>query len=85
MPAVNLDDDRLAAWLDEQLGGSEPVATAALKGGGSCEIFSVRRAGEHWVLRRAPQKASSSTAHDVLREHRILDAIKDAKVRIARP
>ncbi len=29
-----------------------------------------------WVLRRAPRYASSSTAHDVLREFRILDAIK---------
>ena len=82
---MSLDDARLGAWLDEELGGSEPVATEALEGGGSCEIFSVRRADEHWVLRRAPYKASSSTAHDVLREHRILDAIKDAKVRIPRP
>jgi aminoglycoside phosphotransferase (APT) family kinase protein len=37
------------------------------------------------VLRRAPRHASSSTAHDVLREHRILDAIADAGVRIATP
>jgi aminoglycoside phosphotransferase (APT) family kinase protein len=36
-------------------------------------------------LRRAPQHASSATAHDVLREFRILDAIKDERVRIARP
>jgi aminoglycoside phosphotransferase (APT) family kinase protein len=56
-----------------------------MTGGGSCEIFEVRRGGARWVLRRAPAKASSSTAHDVLREFRILDAIKDEKVRIARP
>jgi aminoglycoside phosphotransferase (APT) family kinase protein len=54
-------------------------------GGGSCEIFAVRRGGENWVLRRAPRYASSSTAHDVLREFRILDAIKDQSVLIARP
>jgi aminoglycoside phosphotransferase (APT) family kinase protein len=37
------------------------------------------------VLRRAPRHASSATAHDVLREHRILDAVKHAGMRIARP
>jgi aminoglycoside phosphotransferase (APT) family kinase protein len=37
------------------------------------------------VLRRAPLYASSSTAHDVMREFRILDAIKDQRVAIARP
>lgn len=80
-----LDAPRLARWLDARLGDAAPIEVEALKGGGSCEIFSVRRAGRHWVLRRAPARASSSTAHDVLREFRILDAIKDEDVRIARP
>ena len=56
----------------------EPIAVEAMRGGGSCEIFSVSRGAESWVLRRAPRHASSQTAHDVLREFRILDAIKDA-------
>ena len=54
-------------------------------GGGSCEVFAVDRGDERWVLRRAPSHASSATAHDVLREFRILDAIKDEPVSIARP
>ncbi len=54
-------------------------------GGGSCEVFAVDRGGARWVLRRAPRHASSATAHDVLREFRILDAIKDEPVAIARP
>src|SRR5688500_1896285 len=54
-------------------------------GGGSCEVFAVERGAARWVLRRAPRHASSATAHDVLREFRILDAIKDEPVRIARP
>ena len=80
-----LNNERLADWLDRTLGAHVPIEAEALKGGGSCEIFSIRRGNAHWVLRRAPPKASSSTAHDVLREFRILDAIKDQKVRIARP
>lgn len=83
--APELDAERLTRWLDERLGEAAPIEVEALKGGGSCEIFSVRRSGQHWVLRRAPARASSSTAHDVLREFRILDAIKDQNVRIARP
>ncbi|MEO8692429.1 MAG: phosphotransferase family protein [Acidimicrobiales bacterium] len=81
------DDDTasLAAFLDEQLGNRQPTVVDAMAGGGSCEVFSVRRGSAHWVLRRAPRYASSSTAHDVLREFRILDAIKDQHVLIARP
>jgi aminoglycoside phosphotransferase (APT) family kinase protein len=75
----------LAAFLDEQLGGHEPLRVDPMAGGGSCEVFAVERAGERWVLRRAPRHVSSATAHDVLREHRILAAVADAGVRIARP
>jgi aminoglycoside phosphotransferase (APT) family kinase protein len=82
---AGLDEAQLARWLDGQLGGSLPVETWPVKGGGSCEIWGIARGGERWVLRRAPPKASSATAHDVLREHRILHAIRDADVRIARP
>jgi aminoglycoside phosphotransferase (APT) family kinase protein len=82
---AEIDAPRLRSWLDGELGGSVEIEVEALAGGGSCEIFSIRRGAEHWVLRRAPVRASSSTAHDVLREHRILDAIKDEDVRIARP
>ena len=75
----------LQGFLDERLGDSKPIAVDAMRGGGSCEIFSVSRGGAEWVLRRAPRHASSQTAHDVLREFRILDAIKDEPVAIARP
>ncbi|MDQ1477958.1 MAG: hypothetical protein QOE62_3187, partial [Actinomycetota bacterium] len=56
-----------------------------MTGGGSCEVFALDRGPARWVLRRAPRHASSATAHDVLREFRILDAIKDEPVPIARP
>jgi aminoglycoside phosphotransferase (APT) family kinase protein len=56
-----------------------------MTGGGSCELFALERGSSRWVLRRAPRHASSTTAHDVLREFHILDAIKDEPVAIARP
>lgn len=82
-----MDDDAssLAAFLDGHFGNRESTMVEPMLGGGSCEIFAVRRGAENWVLRRAPRYASSSTAHDVLREFRILDAIKDQPVLIARP
>jgi aminoglycoside phosphotransferase (APT) family kinase protein len=78
-------EDRLAAFLDDALGDRVPLAVEPMTGGGSCEVFGLERGGERWVLRRAPAHASSSTAHDVIREFRLLDAIKDTGVRIPRP
>jgi aminoglycoside phosphotransferase (APT) family kinase protein len=77
--------EALRRFLDQSLGDPHPIEVTALAGGGSCEVFAIDRGSSRWVLRRAPRHASSSTAHDVLREFRILDAIKDEPVRIARP
>ena len=67
------------------MGDRVPIHVTPMVGGGSCEVFAVDRGPARWVLRRAPQHASSATAHDVLREFHILDAIKDEPVPIARP
>jgi aminoglycoside phosphotransferase (APT) family kinase protein len=77
--------ERLQRYLDDALGGSEPITVTPMVGGGSCEVFALDRGPFRWVLRRAPRHASSATAHDVLREFRILDAIKDDAVPTARP
>ena len=76
--------DTLRDFLDGRLGDSSAIEIEAMVGGGSCEIFALQRGRERWVLRHA-RHASSATAHDVLREFRILDAIKDEAVSIARP
>lgn len=75
----------LERFCNEHVGDERPLRVARLPGGGSCEVFAVDRGDDRWVLRRAPRHASSSTAHDVLREFRILSAIADQPVRIARP
>ncbi len=80
-----MTEERLKAYLDDALGDRIPLRVTPMVGGGSCEVFAVDRGPDRWVLRRAPKHASSSTAHDVLREFRILDAIKDTSVPIARP
>jgi aminoglycoside phosphotransferase (APT) family kinase protein len=78
-------NDRLAAFLDGALGDHAPLVVEPLSGGGSCDLFTLRRRGLRLMLRRAPAHASSATAHDVIREFRILDAMKDTGVRIPRP
>ncbi len=75
----------LRRFLTDELGDDPPFSVTPLPGGGSCEVYAVDRGDNRWVLRQAPRHASSATAHDVLREFRILDAIKDQPVRIARP
>jgi aminoglycoside phosphotransferase (APT) family kinase protein len=80
-----VDSAPLERFLDDALGDHAAITVTPMTGGGSCEVFAVDRGTEHWVLRRAPRHASSATAHDVLREFRILDAIKDQPVTIARP
>jgi aminoglycoside phosphotransferase (APT) family kinase protein len=75
----------LERYLEQRMGDRSAVQVTAMPGGGSCEVFAVDRGPARWVLRRAPRHASSATAHDVLREFRILDAIKDEAVAIARP
>ena len=77
--------DALRVFLDDRLGDRAALTVEPMVGGGSCDVYAVTRDGRRWVLRRAPSHASSATAHDVLREFRILDAIKDEPVPIARP
>ncbi len=80
-----MSETALVHFLDIALGSERPITVTPMAGGGSCEIFAVDRGVDRWVLRRAPRHASSTTAHDVLREFRILTAIKDQPVPIPRP
>jgi aminoglycoside phosphotransferase (APT) family kinase protein len=77
--------DRLREYLDERLGDSVDLVVEPMAGGGSCDVYALTRGADRWVLRQSPTHRSSATAHDVLREFRFLDAIKDEPVRIARP
>jgi aminoglycoside phosphotransferase (APT) family kinase protein len=82
---VTGSDDRLREYLDARLGDSVDLTVEPMVGGGSCDVYALTRGTDRWVLRQAPPHRSSATAHDVLREFRFLDAVKDQPVRIARP
>lgn len=80
-----VDADALAAYLDERLPGEGRFEVERHRAGHSNETFFVRRSGQAWVLRRPPAGAFLPTAHDVLREHRVLEALADLPVRTPRP
>ena len=71
--------------LEPYLPGDGPIEVARLGSGHSNETFKVTRDGSSWVLRRPPRPPYAPTAHDVVREYRILSALKDQDVRSPEP
>jgi aminoglycoside phosphotransferase (APT) family kinase protein len=71
----------LEAFLDGCGLGSGPVEAEPLGDGHSNITYLITREGGEWVLRRPPRPPLPPSAHDVLREARLLSAVEDAEVR----
>ena len=71
----------LEAFLDGCGLGSGPVEAEPLGDGHSNITYLIKREGGEWVLRRPPRPPLPPSAHDVLREARLLSAVEDADVR----
>jgi aminoglycoside phosphotransferase (APT) family kinase protein len=65
----------LEAWLDGQGLGDGPLAAARIGAGHSNATFLLERGSERMVLRRAPRPPLPPSAHDMLREARVLSAL----------
>lgn len=79
-----VDEAALQRYLDDKLPGSGAVEVERHQAGHSNETFFVRRDSTEWVLRRPPRGAFLPSAHDVLREYRVLTALNDTPVRTPR-
>lgn len=79
-----IDERALAAYLGRELPGEGELRVSRHQAGHSNETFFVSRGGQDWVLRRPPLGPLMPTAHDVLREHRIIKALEDTPVRVPR-
>ncbi len=79
-----IDEASLVAYLDGRLPGDGAIAIHRHQAGHSNETFILERGGRSWVLRRPPLGAFLPSAHDVLREFRVLDALKATDVRVPR-
>ena len=80
-----VDPDALERFLDERLPGPARVTVERHRAGHSNETFFVTRGTDAWTLRRPPRGAFLPTAHDVLREYRVLSALSETNVRAPRP
>jgi aminoglycoside phosphotransferase (APT) family kinase protein len=65
----------LEEWLDESELGSGPLAVTRIGAGHSNATFLLERGGERLVLRRPPRPPLPPSAHDMLREARVLTAL----------
>lgn len=66
---------RLAAHVAGQLPGDGEISVERLAAGHSNLTFVVRRDDREWILRRPPHGPLLPTAHDVIREYRVLDLL----------
>lgn len=71
--------------LEPLVRGSGPITAARLGTGHSNETFLITRDGRSLVLRRPPRPPVGPTAHDVVREARILALLVEHGLRVPRP
>jgi aminoglycoside phosphotransferase (APT) family kinase protein len=74
----------LAEHMDARGLGSGEIEASRIGEGHSNITYLVERGGERFVVRRPPRPPLPPTAHDVLREARLLAAVQDAGVRTPR-
>jgi aminoglycoside phosphotransferase (APT) family kinase protein len=77
-----IDVSRLEAWLDDEglPGKGEPLETAFVSGGTQNEIYEVKRGELHGALRIPPPEAPAPRDEGILREWRIIDALRGTDV-----
>jgi aminoglycoside phosphotransferase (APT) family kinase protein len=77
-----IDPEALAAFLDEHGIGEGELSAERIGEGHSNVTFLIERGGERVVLRRPPRPPLPPSAHDVLREARVLRAVEPTEVRV---
>ena len=83
---TGLDDAAIGKWFAESaLGAVGPIDFARIGNGQSNLTYLATDAeGKRWVLRRPPLGSVLASAHDVLREYRILSALQNTDVPVPR-
>ncbi len=83
-PAPLLVREPLEGFLDSCGLGSGPIAAQRIGEGHSNVTYLVERGAERFVLRRPPRPPLPPSAHDVLREARLLGALEGTAARTPR-
>jgi aminoglycoside phosphotransferase (APT) family kinase protein len=81
-----VDPERLARWMDARdlPGRGEPLTARFVTGGASNELFDIRRGDARMALRRPPRTVPEGRNESMLREYRVLAALRDTDVPHAR-
>ncbi len=75
----------LRAYMEAHVEGfSGALEVAQFKGGQSCPTYRLSAGGRDYVLRRKPPGKLLPSAHAVEREYRVIAALKDSEVPVAR-
>ncbi len=69
--------EKVLAWLPGVLPGNGPIELEPLVAGHSNLVFALRRGEDRYILRRPPMGEYAASAHDVLREARLLTVLAD--------
>jgi aminoglycoside phosphotransferase (APT) family kinase protein len=84
-PMKNVDTSRLAAYLEQWVSGfSGPVSLEKFPGGQSNPTYLLSAVSGQYVLRSKPPGELLASAHAVDREYRVLQALSDTDVPVAR-
>ncbi len=76
-----IDEENLRHYLLEHIPGEDvPLKVQRISGGHSNETIFITRGSNEWVLRRPPRGPLLPTAHDVLREYCVLQALNSTAV-----
>lgn len=82
---LGFDEAALAAWMSKNVADyAGPLSVAQFKGGQSNPTYKLVTPTRAYVLRRKPPGPLLKGAHDVMREARILTALGDTAVPVAR-
>ena len=84
--SAGIDSPKVTKWLETNIEGAQgPFKFEFIAGGHSNLTFSVRDANQnHYVLRRPPLSHGLASAHDMGREHRMIDALQNSGVPVPR-
>jgi aminoglycoside phosphotransferase (APT) family kinase protein len=84
-PQHAFDQDRLSAYMREHVAGfSGTLAVEQFKGGQSNPTFKLGAGGKNYVLRRKPPGVLLPSAHAVDREYRVISALAQTDVPVAK-
>ena len=84
-PSAKIDLEGLKRFIREcELGDPAELRAENISFGHSNEVHLVQFEDKRWALRRPPRGPLLPTAHDVLREYRVLAALQDTGVPVPR-